>query len=170
MRGVVLISMPSDGDPKTVCAAVWRQQEPPSHHILPTHMPAQAAAPATGVSNVRSVRRRRKWRKLAGLLIGLIFAIVLGLKAPELLTSEHQQEDEENRVHVYTLYPKYTSVPIKMTQIRRTLLERDLKRLGKSPTTGPARQNNSLAFPVHGNIYPDGYCLSQAIKVLGEFE
>lgn len=153
MRGVVLISIPSDGDSKTVCAAVWRQQEPPPQTHLPTHMPAQPAAP--GIST-RANRRGRKWRRYGGLFIGLIFAILLGLKAPELLTSEHQQHDEDKRVHVYTLYPKYTSVPIKMTQIRRTLLERDLNRLGKSATSGFGKQNDSIKFPVRGNIYPDG--------------
>ncbi|KAG0565978.1 hypothetical protein KC19_7G028600 [Ceratodon purpureus] len=163
MRGVtVLISMPSDGDSKTVCAAaVWRQQDPApqTHQVgLPTHMPAQPAAAGAGAgAGARSVRRGKKLRKWIGLFICLVFAIVLGLKAPDLLTSEHQQDDEDKRVHVYTLYPKYTSVPIKMTQIRRTLLERDLKRLGKASVMGSSgRQNLSASFAVHGNIYPDG--------------
>ncbi|XP_024395932.1 aspartyl protease APCB1 isoform X2 [Physcomitrium patens] len=147
MRGVMVISMPTDGDSKAVCAAVWHQD--PSQMHLPALLPPQ---PAIAGSSGRSfLRRRRRMTKVMGFLIMLIFAILLGLRAPNLLTTEHQQENEDKRVHVYTLYPKFTTVPIKMTQIRRTLLERDLSRLGKSSVG-----NHSVRFHVGGNIYPDG--------------
>lgn len=95
----------------------------------------------------------------------LIAAIVLGCKAPTLLKQQPQEEEEEDkRVHVYTLYPKYTSVPIQMSQVRRTLLERDFKRLGKTSVT-PNNNNNNInnsnntttLIPLRGNVYPDGY-------------
>lgn len=144
----MVISMPTDGDSKAVCAAVWHQD--PSQMHLPALLPPQ---PAIAGSSGRSfLRRRRRMTKVMGFLIMLIFAILLGLRAPNLLTTEHQQENEDKRVHVYTLYPKFTTVPIKMTQIRRTLLERDLSRLGKSSVG-----NHSVRFHVGGNIYPDGY-------------
>lgn len=143
----MVISMPTDGDSKAVCAAVWHQD--PSQMHLPALLPPQ---PAIAGSSGRSfLRRRRRMTKVMGFLIMLIFAILLGLRAPNLLTTEHQQENEDKRVHVYTLYPKFTTVPIKMTQIRRTLLERDLSRLGKSSVG-----NHSVRFHVGGNIYPDG--------------
>ena len=171
MRGVVIISVPRsdvEGGGKTVCAAVWRDgqqlhpQPPLPQHQLPQQQVLQA--PSNGLGR-RRFRRGRAFRKAAIFSFMLIAAIVLGCKAPTLLKQQPQEEEEEDkRVHVYTLYPKYTSVPIQMSQVRRTLLERDFKRLGKTSVT-PNNNNNNInnsnntttLIPLRGNVYPDGY-------------
>lgn len=169
MRGVVIISVPRsdvEGGGKTVCAAVWRdgqQLHPPhAHQPQPLPPPPQQQAPSNGLGR-RRFRRGRSFRKAAIFSFMLIAAIVVGCKAPTLLKQQPQEEEEEDkRVHVYTLYPKYTSVPIQMSQVRRTLLERDFKRLGKASAT-PDNNNNNInvnnttaLIPLRGNVYPDG--------------
>lgn len=165
MRGLVIISVPrSDSDGKTVCAAMWQhpqqqqqQQHQQQHEPQEAQPQFQQLAPTLAyVDPARDLRRKRRFRRFFFFSVALVAAIMLGFKAPEYLTSDQEGEDDERRVHVYTLYPKFTSVPIKMTQMRRTLLERDLKRLGKA-SAGSSNNNSTALFPVRGNIYPDGY-------------
>lgn len=173
MRGVVIISVPRsdvEGGGKTVCAAVWRdgqQLHPHTHQPQPLPQQQLLQAPSNGLGR-RRFRKGRAFRKAAIFSFMLIAAIVLGCKAPTLLKQQPQEEEEEDkRVHVYTLYPKYTSVPIQMSQVRRTLLERDFKRLGKASVTPNNNNNNNInvnnfnnttaLIPLRGNVYPDGY-------------
>jgi hypothetical protein len=154
MRGVVIISMPrTDSEGKTLCAAFavqgqqQQQQQPQQQNV--TSVSSSAAVP------MRRLRRRRRIRRFSLCAIVVAAAIFLWLRGPTLTTnSEEQEEDEDKQVHVYTLYPKYAPVRTKMVQMRRTLLERDMQRLGRVATNNG---NATAVVPIRGNIYPDGY-------------
>jgi hypothetical protein len=174
MRGVVIISLPrSDCEGgKTMCAAMWQegqelqqvqeqQQQQVQVQELPTVAPAPAAPPPRRRGGRRYFRARRVRKGVVFCLFSML-ALYLAYKLPTLYYSEMEleEENEEKNVHVYTLHPKYTTVPIKMSVVRRNLLERDMKRLGKAAVAESAAANNRSAFyPVRGNIYPDGYVL-----------
>jgi hypothetical protein len=155
MRGVVIISMPrTDSEGKTLCAAFavqgqQQQQQQPQQQNVTSVSSSSAAVP------MRRLRRRRRIRRFSLCAIVMAAAIFLWLRGPTLTTnSEEQEEDEDKQVHVYTLYPKYAPVRTKMVQMRRTLLERDMQRLGRVATNNG---NATAVVPIRGNIYPDGY-------------
>lgn len=175
MRGVVIISLPrSDCDDfgKTMCAAMWQQgQEQQIQEQVQEQQTLQPPAAGAGTPTELPLphphhhRRRAKGKRIRRSVMFLLFsmcALYLAYKLPTLYYSEMEleEENEEKNVHVYTLHPKYTSVPIKMSQVRRNLLERDLKRLGKvAAAENVVNNNHTVLYPVRGNIYPDGYVL-----------
>jgi hypothetical protein len=168
MRGVVIISLPRpDQDVgKTMCAAMWQQQQQQNqeHQQQVQDPPQQVQTPPPPSPPPYSRWERRppsKWKRFRKRVIWplvLLVFLFLGYKFPSLYYSEMalEEENEEKGVHVYTLHPKFTSVPIKLSVVRRNLLERDLKRLGKAAMAENSSNNRSAFFPVRGNIYPDG--------------
>ncbi|KAG0559606.1 hypothetical protein KC19_10G117900 [Ceratodon purpureus] len=178
MRGVVIISLPrSDCEGgKTMCAAMWQQgqeqqqvqeqvqvqQQVPEQQLVqqeqPPPPPAAPTAPPPHHRWGRPVSKWKRFRRRVFWPLVLLLFLYLVYKLPSLYYSEMElEENEEKNVHVYTLHPKYTSVPIKMSVVRRNLLDRDLKRLGKASVPENSAANNRTAFyPVRGNIYPDG--------------
>lgn len=183
MRGVVIITLPgSDCEGgKTMCAAMWQQgneqqqqqvqeqeQQQAQQEQPPPPVAPAAPPPPQGRRWGRHHPRTRAQKVRRNVLFCLfsMLALYLAYKLPTLYYSEIEleEENEEKNVHVYTLHPKYTTVPIKMSVVRRNLLERDMKRLGKTAmaekaaTAENAAGNNRTTFyPVRGNIYPDGY-------------
>jgi hypothetical protein len=166
MRGVVIISLPrsdlGNDFGKTMCAAMWQQQDqqPQPQQQQPQQGHEQHLPPPQPHVHRRRRPMGKRIRRSVAFLLFSMFALYLAYKLPTLYYSEMEleEENEEKNVHVYTLHPKYTSVPIKMSQVRhRSMLERDLKRLGKvAASQNPVVHNHTSFFPVRGNIYPDG--------------
>jgi len=90
-----------------------------------------------------------------------MYQVRITLKASKVLEQkEFENRDSKNAALVFTLLPKYPEDPFHDWLNRpRTLLERDLKRLGSKAATISANavQKICVLFPVHGKIYPDGY-------------
>lgn len=167
MRGVVIISLPdSESGGKTMCAAMWQegheqhhqqqqvqghqQQEQQTLQTPPLPTPP-AAHPARTL-----YKRGRLFKRVVLFFLLSLAALYLAYKIPTLYYSEMQleEESEEKDVHVYTLHPKYSPALIKMRLVGRNLLERDMERLSKASV--PETAQRTAAYPIGGNIYPDG--------------
>jgi hypothetical protein len=77
------------------------------------------------------------------------------------------EDEDDNKVGVYTLYPKYGNNyhgPVEDEPALKlgAFVERDTIRNNVSPATSTS---SSTAFTIQGNVYPDGYVADPIVSL-----
>lgn len=181
LKGVVIISLPPPDNPnegKTVCAAFTvrgggggggavQQQQQQQRQQQQQQQRQQQQIPNPNPRRPFLSRRRARLRKATAILFVSALALAIWYWTPDSgFDRSPNEDDDDSKVGVYTLYPKYGNnyhgpVEDKPALKLGAFVERDTTRNNVSPATSTS---SSTAFTIHGNVYPDGlYYVSMLI-------